>query len=514
MSARYFHHWKRRRQDEMQRRFVSIWFRYLKTDWFSIRQSHLRTVPFVLRSNDHGRMIVSAANQMAEAKGALTGMVLADARALVHGLEVYDDLPDLPTRLLKKLAEWCIRFSPMVAVDPPDGLLIDATGCSHLWGGDLPYISSIIKKLNDRGYDVRAAMADTIGVAWGVARFTKERVIASGGNTEAIMPLPPEALRLEEATIDRLHKLGLRQVRRFIHIPRSSLRRRFGQHFIKRLDMALGREPENLQPVFPPEPYLERLPCLEPVLTATAIEIALRQLLQALCHRLQQEQKGVRKAVFKCFRVDGKIESIEISTGRPSHSVDHLFKLFEVRIPLIEPALGIELFTLEAPKAEDHIPQQENMWKGSEGLDDIALSELIDRLTNRVGSDAIHRFLPAERYWPELSFKPASSLREKPLTGWRSDKPRPLRLLPIPERILVSAPIPDYPPMLFRYKGKVHQIVKADGPERIEQEWWLRQGQHRDYYCVEDEEGCRYWLFRLGYYDEKIQQWFLHGFFP
>lgn len=498
----------------MVRRYVSIWFLHLNTDWFSLRQPHLRDVPFVLRAPSHGRMIITAANTAAEKSGIRVGMALADARAIIPDLEAMDDKPDLAARLLKRLAEWCIRFTPAVAVDLPDGLLLDVTGCSHLWGGDLPYLSEILKKLKGRGYDVRAAMADTIGVAWGIARFGKgSRVIPDGDHVEALMHLPPEALRLETEVIERLHKLGLHEVKQFIRMPRSSLRRRFGPHFIMRLDMALGQEMETIQAIEPIEPYLERLPCLEPIVTATGIEIALKNLLDILCLRLRKEQKGLRTAIFKGFRVDGKIEQIEISTNRPSYDVDHLFKLFEIKLSTMEPALGIELFILEAPKTEDHFPVQEKMWDGSGGLEDTRLSELLDRLANKFGEQAIRRYLPDEHYWPERSIKQASSLLEKTNTKWRTDKVRPLHLLKVPALIEVTAPIPDYPPMLFRYKGKIHTITKADGPERIEQEWWIQQGQHRDYYHVEDNEGQRYWIFRLGHYHDKTYQWFIHGFF-
>jgi protein ImuB len=450
---------------------------------------------------------------MAESKGINKGMALADARVLTPDLEVQDDKPDLADKLLNRIAEWCIRFTPVVAVDLPDGLILDVTGCAHLWGDDLKYISRITKKLNERGYDVRVAMADTIGVAWGAARYGRQTVIPGGMHLESLMSLPPEALRLEIDTIERLHKLGLHQVSQFINMPRASLRRRFGPQFISRLDMALGQEIETIQPVQPIEPYQERLPCMEPIVTATGIEIAIKELLEKLCHRFQQEQKGLRTSYFKCYRVDGKVELVDIGTNRPSRSVSHLFKLFEPKLSTIEPALGIELFVLEAPKVEDLFPEQEKMWEETGGLEDIRLAELIDRITNKIGIQTVHRYLPDEHYWPERSFKKAGSLQEKPTTLWRSDKPRPLHLLSEPETIEVTAPIPDYPPMLFRHRGKLHQIVKADGPERIEQEWWLQQGQHRDYYRVEDEEGNRYWLFRLGHYDEKIFRWFLHGYF-
>ncbi|HEX5171781.1 MAG TPA: DNA polymerase Y family protein [Cyclobacteriaceae bacterium] len=498
----------------MVKRFVSIWFRHLNTDWYTLRQPHLKNIPFVLRTPSHGRMVITAGNAAAETKGISGGMALADARAIIPDLEVLDDQPDLAEKLLKRLAEWCIRFTPVVGVDPPDGLLMDVTGCPHLWSGDSPYLTSIIRKLSLRGYDVRAAMADTIGVAWGVARFGKDSsVIANGMHIDALMDLPPEALRLEADTIERLHKLGLHQIKQFINMPRSSLRRRFGQVLIMRLDMAMGHEIETVDPVQPIEPYQERLPCLEPIVTAVGIEIALEQLLKTLCFRLQKDQKGLRVALFKGYRVDGKVEQIDIVTNSPSHHVNHLLKLFEIKLPTLEPAMGFELFILEAAKVEDHSPLQEKMWEGSAGLEDVRLSELIDRLTNRVGMQSIHRYLPDEHYWPERSFRLASSLQEKSTTTWCIHKLRPLHLLRKPEPIFVTAPIPDYPPMLFRYNGKLHKIIKADGPERIEQEWWLQQGQHRDYYRVEDEDGHRYWLFRSGHYHDEKFEWFIHGFF-
>lgn len=495
-------------------RYISIWFRYLLTDWFTIHNNALKNTPFVLRASSHGRMIITAVNPLAELNGIQKGMVLADAKAIVPDLEVRDDQPYLAEKLLKRLSNWCIQFSPIVSVDLPDGIVLDASGCSHLWGGDLQYVSDIIKKITARGYDVRVTMADTIGTAWGIARFGGGKwVIPSENTADALMNLPPEALRLESETIELLHKLGLHQVKQFAHMPRHSLRRRFGQSFISRLDMALGVEMETLEPLKPVEPYQMRLPCLEPIVTATGIEIALRHLLEGLCSRLAQDQKGLRTAILKCYRVDGQIEQIDIGTSRPSHSVSHLLKLFETKIQNIEPALGIDLFLLEAPKTEKYLPPQEKMWNESAALENIQLAELLDRIANKIGAQTIHRYLPDEHYWPERSFKIANSLAEKPTTHWPTDRPRPLLLLQTPEPIEVSAPIPDYPPMLFRYKGVVHQIAKADGPERIEQEWWLQQGQHRDYYRVEDKNGQRYWLFRLGHYNEKNFCWFLHGFF-
>ncbi len=277
---------------------------------------------------------------------------------------------------------------------------------------------------------------------------------------------------------------------------------------------ATGSEEEFILGVQPAAPYGERLPSPEPITTLAGIEIALEHLLRILCQGLEEEGKGLRGAVFRGYRVDGQAVGIGITTVRPTHHVDHLFSLFSTKLVTIEPALGIELFVLEASGIEELHPAQGRMWEGNGGLQDTRLSQLLDRIGNRLGPGAVQRFLPEEHWWPERSIKAAHSLGAKPETAWQLSRPRPVHLLVQPQAIEVTAPIPDYPPMLFRYKGTLHKIVKADGPERIEQEWWIEDGAHRDYYAVEDEEGQRYWLFRSGHYEaEKKAGWFLHGFF-
>jgi protein ImuB len=494
---------------------MSIWFRHLKTDWFVRRNQQLGAIAFGLAAPDHGRKVVTATNALAQQEGIFKGIAVADARAILPGLQVFDDIPGLSTKLLSGLAEWCIRFTPAVAIDAPDGLVLDISGCAHLWGGEKKYLADIQNRFIQFGYDTQIAIADTIGTAWAVCRFAKDELIVEKCcQAKALLPLPPAALRIDTEITERLEKLGLRQISSFINMPRPSLRRRFGVELLQQLDKALGQEEEQIIPLIPLQPYQERLPCLEPIVTAKGIEIALERLLDALCLRLKQEEKGLRHAVFTGYRIDGKIVKLEIGTTAASCNSKHLFKLFEIKIDTIEPALGIELFTMDALKVEDLAAKQENLWGDHAGLQDIGLSELLDRVAGKLGADKIHRFLPDEHYWPERSYKLATTLNEPLQTAWKAGRPRPLQLLPRPEAIEVTAPIPDYPPMNFRYKGTLHKIIKADGPERIEQEWWLQQGQHRDYYYVEDEQGHRYWLFRLGHYDTtKLYQWFIHGFF-
>ena len=114
----------------MRKRFVSIWFRHLTTDWLLRCQPNLKDLPFVIVTKDHGRMIVTAANLLAQQQGVSTNMALADARAIIPHLQYFDEELERAAKLLTGLAEWCIRYTPAVAIDLPDGLLLDVTGSS------------------------------------------------------------------------------------------------------------------------------------------------------------------------------------------------------------------------------------------------------------------------------------------------------------------------------------------------------------------------------------------------
>lgn len=500
----------------MQKRYVSIWFRYLLADWQLIRRPELKDVPFVFASPDRGRMMITAISPLAQSQGIEIGMRSADAKAICPGLEVLNDKPGRAAKLLKGLGEWCVRYSPTVMIDEflMDGLFMDVSGCTHLWGGERNYLKEIISRLSAKGYTVRLAMADTAGAAWAISHFgTVTPLIPIGGHVEALLPLPPEALRLSEGTLSKLRKLGFHRIKSFIGMPRAVLRRRFGEDFLARLGQALGTVMEVIQPLQIPVLFQERLPCLEPIKTRNGIEIAITRLLENLCLRLQNEGKGLRVGILTCYRIDGEIVQIDIGTNGASHSVSHLFALFQLKIEQIRPALGIELFVLDAPKVDDVMPGQEALWAENPGLDDQSVIRLLDRVAGKVGSAAICRYVPDTHYWPERSFKKSATITEKPLSDWRIDQPRPTELLKRPEPIDVMALIPDHPPKFFIYKGTKHLVVKADGPERIEREWWLDAGEHRDYYQAEDEQGQRYWLFRSGHYGSEGYKWFIHGFF-
>lgn len=498
----------------MHKRFVSIGFPYLVPDWMARQKAVLKDVPFILYVSERGRMVIKAASKASHAKGIFPGMVVADCRAIFPDILVMEYPVGKAEQLLEALALWCIRFTPIASIDLPDGIVLDCTGCTHLWQGEEAYVSHILARIEGFGYHVRAAMSDTVASAWAISRYGKNKtIVPPGEQLHALFHLPAEALRLEHTVTEKLEKLGLNRISQFANLPRTALRKRFGVELLQRLDQVSGFEMEFIQSVQPPKQYLERLTCLEPISTAKGIEIGLERLLNTLCERLASEGKGLRSVVLRCHRVDGDVQEISVGTNLPSRNAMHLMKLFELKTGQLQPDFGFELFELEANAVEPLEFDQTTMWVETNTADTSAVAELLDKIISKRGTKAIHRYLPAEHYWPERSYQLAASIDAKKEIEWRTDQPRPIHLLSIPHVIEVTVPLPDYPPMLFFYKGQRHQIRRADGPERVEQEWWLQQGEFRDYYCVEDDEGKRYWIFRSGHMNEGKSRWYIHGFF-
>lgn len=498
----------------MQKRYAVIWFPFLKTDYWVRKNPSYAGKPFVMYAMDHGRMVISAAVASVWAQGIGAGVVVADARAIIPGLVTVPDEPLHYKNILQKLAAWFIRFSPHVSMHQADDILLDATGCAHLWGGEEHYLRDIQSRLKKIGYQVQIAMADTIGAAWACAHFYNEMTIVPPGQQQQYLSaLPPASLRIDPYINEKLIRLGLKQTGLVYNMAAASLRRRFGIDFMERLQQALGNADEPFLPIMPCAEFMERLECFNPIRTRPGIEIALNKLLQKMCARLKNQGQGIRKAVFSIFTVNDTEDHIEIGTNRAGVDTHHLFKLFELKIEKLDPGLGIELFTLQVPHWDKLAADQHAIWNIKSNMTDKGIIALADRLQNKLGAESVKRFLPAAHYWPERSVKKTFSFEDVVTTAWQSYPVRPVVLLKNPEPISVTAPVPDYPPMNFRYKGKLHIIKKADGPERIEQEWWLEEGLHRDYFYVEDEDGNRFWVFRSGYYDQqKKDRWFIHGF--
>ncbi|WP_244439352.1 Y-family DNA polymerase [Azospirillum baldaniorum] len=332
-----------------------------------------------------------------------------------------------------------------------------------------------------------------------------------------LSPLPVAALRLPAATVDGLAAVGLRRIGDLHALPRATLAARFGPELLRRLDQAYGRLDEPLSPRLPVPPHSVRLALPEPITTAEAIAEALRRLLTALCAGLENTGEGARRLRLELHRVDRRLEdtpqTLVIGTGHPVRRPDALMRLFAQKLDRVEPGPGLELMVLSATEAGPLAAAQAALDGGADGQPE--LGELMDRLGNRLGERAVLRLVPRQSWLPERSVAPASAFSEASGGAlWPTDRPRPVRLLAPPEPIEAMALVPDDPPAMFLWRGVQHRIRRADGPERIEAEWWRRDGEPRDYYRVEDEAGHRFWVYRQGLYRPGVAAlWFLHGFF-
>lgn len=463
--------------------------------------------------------MLTAVDETAQTLGLRVGMPVSKAQALVPGLLIEPADPVADADSLERLALWVLqRLSPIVAVDPPDGIVIDSTGADHLHGGEAAMLDALVGRLVLSGLSAHAAVADTWGAAHALARYAAHPTcLAAPGTTEAVLAsLPLEALRLSPAISMGLRDLGFARIGDLIGQPRAPLTRRFGPELCRRLDQALGEIAEPIEPVRPDELIEIRRSFAEPIAAAETIARYIGKLVLALCTQLEERGLGARRLDLLCHRIDRDIQIVRIGLAKPVRDPTRLTRLLCEKIETIAPGLGIEIMVLVATLAEPLAARQAACLLEEPASD---LADLIDRLSNRVGARAIYRFAPVASDVPERSVRRILALAEDTGAGWPGHWPRPARLLPWPEPVETMALLPDHPPNWFSWRGVRRRVRRADGPERIFGEWWTRDTELsavRDYFRVEDDAGERYWIYRAGDGEDTAtgsQRWFLHGVF-
>ena len=510
--------------------------------------------PFALVEAGARGIVVAAANSHARAEGIRRGQSLADARAVFPGLLTRQIERDRDRAALLTLTRWCGRYGPARNIDGDSGLWIDVTGVAHLFGDERRLMTDLVGRLRTFRLTARASLADTTAAAAALARFapleTEGFAIAPAGRTQdALSRLPVEALGLEDDAVLLLKRLGLRRICQLYDLPRAALARRFqalgsarrrtksrarlsgpalAGTVLARLDAALGSAPEARCPLTEPQRPLARRIFSEPLISAEGIEAALAELAADLCRMLDQTGMGARRLRLCLYRADGTVAEVRAGTSRPCREPGHLLQLLAPKVSGLDAGFGIDALTLEATGLESLDPVQSALSAGLEKDADADPAILIDKLANRLGANRVFRLAPCGSHIPERA-----EVRIPALSGMKflgTSEPaatRPMRppfLFATPEPITVLAEVPEGPPARFTWRRVSHTVARAEGPERIEPEWWRALGvsakpapRPRDYLRIEDDRGGRYWVFREGLYDRDPEAgapvWYVHGLF-
>jgi protein ImuB len=469
--------------------------------------------PAVLTVEGTHGLIIHAVTRAAAARGARPGARLTDARALDPALVAVPADPAGDQALVERLARWAARWSPLVEVDG-DGLRLDVTGVAHLFGGEQGLADDMRARFAAIGLTARVAIAPTAAAAWALAHH--DPCVCDEIEAQ-LAPLHVSALRLDPDTVRTLERLGLKTVGALLDMPRLALARRFrgAADVVDALDRLVGRKAEPLTsaPVDPPPRATLRLE--EPATHPEAGAQALERLVPPLVDELARRHLGARRITLAGFRVDGSIAVASVTTTIPSREPKHLQRLLAAKAAALDPGFGFDAFALEVDWSEPLGGAQDSLVEEPDGAGDVA--RLIDRLTVKLGPARVRRPRAHESHLPERAngWVAAVSATVAPEDDVSN---RPQRLLDRAEAIDVIYATPEGMPRRFVWRRGVHDIARAEGPERIAPEWWRQSSSARlrDYYRVEDSAGRRYWIYREGLIGDGrggAPGWFIHGLF-
>ena len=467
---------------------------------------------------------IHALEMRASKLGLYKGQPLANARAMVQPLKVLPADERADAALLEGIADWCDRFTPLVSLDAPDGLFLDITGAAHLFGDETAMLTMVMQRITDQGFAVRGAIAGTSLAARALAHFQSRAILPPGGEAQAIAPLSIAALDPDDKTLRALRHAGLKTVGMVAERLSSELSERLGKSFVTRLKILLGAEEQPLEPRRPLPDLMAEQRFAEPIVTEEAIAASLLSLAESLSEILERQGRGARllEAVF--FRADGKVERIVVRTGEGLREPQIMLRLLRQKLDALadplDPGFGFDVIRLEALLAEETRPSTISFDSSENERRQILF--LVDRLSARFGEHRVQRFVPQDTHIPEAASVavPAQDrdflARNWPLKRQPGDPPhRPLRLLEKAEEVFhVAASVPDGPPSRFRWRQCLHEVTRAEGPERIAMEWWKSKGLARDYFRIETKGGQRFWLYRDGLFHQiGAPRWYLQGIF-
>jgi protein ImuB len=498
------------------RRYASVWLPNWPAQRLARQPGKTLHEPFLVARTTGQQRLVHAVSPQANDAGLRAGTTVALAQARVTGLTVVEANLAEDEAALRRIAIWALRYSPLVAVEEPDGIVLDTGGTEHLFGGESELLIRLLTQFTEQELRARGAISASRLLSWALARFGTHTeagciVVPPGREAAAAAPLPVAALGMEPEVTNTLRRLGFDRVEQLFAAPRAGLALRFGTGLMRRLDRLTAREPETLEPLSAPELLHSQMVFAEPIAHTAGVEGALGHLAEKLCETLADQGRGVRTLDLRATRVDGNVSVVRIGTAAPNRDPGHLCRLFKEKLDRIDPGFGIERMALAAPLTE----RMEAKQLGTAGERKVDLASLVDRIASRIGKDHVFRMAATERDMPERSFRPVSPLTAREGLVW-DRRPRPVQLIAPPQRIEVLALVPDHPPARFTWGGRQHRVRKADGPECIFGEWWLARDEvalTRDYYRVEDDEGGRYWLFRARDTATGQARWFVHGVF-
>ena len=505
------------------RRFLSLWFSQFALNRLT-RQLKASGTPvpnfLVTFEKSKSALRLASISQACADAGLCVGLSLADARARMPELTAVAANHNADSELLRTIAEWCLRFTPIVVVKPPESLILDITGCAHLFGGEPAMKGEIVDRLTQQGFCTFASIAETPVAALALVWSKQQTVLKQGEAIRAIPKLPLAALGLETEQLDKLKRAGFCTIADLAERPRAPLAARFGKGLLDILDKALGKDDEGLTPHRPLPAMVVEQRFAEPMLLESSILKTIGLLAERIEKVLVERGEGARVLEALVFRVDGVMRQVNVQAGQPVAEAKLITKLFSQKLSVLNDewnvGYGFDLVQLCVLQADKINQRQKSLDAQSDDGD--SLSELVDQLGARVGHKVIRVYEPSDSHLPESAARSVAAITGGKRLKWAkpgADVPaRPLTYFHPPEPIEAIAEVPDGPPIRFKWRKSVYQVAKAEGPERIADEWWQQDRLTRDYFRVEDSQGHRFWLYREGmYFETQTPRWFMQGLF-
>ncbi len=424
-------------------------------------------------------------------------MAVSAALALAPRLRIVPRDPAGETEALLGIGGWAAQFTPGVAIEFPDSVLLEVSGSLRLFGGLESIVERLRRGTTELGWSTVLAGAPTPRAASWLALAGEQKFIGAAARLEeALAALPVEVLRREDETHAALEAIGVRTLGELRALPREGVARRFGQRLLDDLDRAFGALPDPRNFFAPPTRFRASIELPAEVTQAEALLFAARRLVVQLAGFLAARSGGVQRFALRLGHRDQATTEIAIGLIAPSRDAEHFTLLLRERLSGLALRAPVRAIALEA---DDVVPLAgRNLGLLlEEGKPPGHWEHLVERLRSRLGAGAVHGLASRAEHRPERTVASAEPDSRQPHLDFGE---RPFWLLDRPRPLAETGAVP-------HYEGPLELLA---GPERIESGWWDGGDIARDYFVARTRNEALVWIYR-----ERRGEggWYLHGLF-
>lgn len=434
----------------------------------------LRNKPCVVMEGEPPLQQVCSLTRKARSLGIARGMTQVEVDTFSEVTVLQRSLKE-ETAAREVLRECAGCYSPRVEDCNPDSSFLcalDIAGTTGLFGPPETLVRNLLTRVKALGITACVAVSSNFHAAVAVAKAPlplSVRVIPAGEESTALAALPLAVLGLTAEQAETFALWGIRTLGMLAALPEKELVSRMGQAGKRLRQMARGEMPHLFQPVEPAFTLVERMELDSSIELLDALMFVVNVMLEQIVLRAMARVLALASVSITLTLEGGATHTRTVRPALPTSDRQLWLKLLHLGLEAHPPLAAILAVALDA---EPGSTSKIQLGLFSPQLPEPSrLDVTMARIRGIVGDGNAGRIVLEDTHRPD-------AFRIEPFTvptvqaqdtSARSARPAMRRLRPAESLTVIFE---SHHPKGFFFHGRHYAVERANGPWRMEGEWW------------------------------------------